>query len=66
MTHRIFEEPVGCCLIALCRQEKVDGFTLLINGTIEIFSNAFYLHVRLVHSPAPTYWLFVLAESFFK
>ena len=33
MAHRFFEEPVGCCLIALCRQEKVDGFAFLINST---------------------------------
>jgi hypothetical protein len=43
MEHSFFEEPIGCCLIALCRQEKVGGFTLLINGMLEIFPNAFHV-----------------------
>ena len=66
MAHRFFEEPLGCCFIALCRQKKVDGFTFLINGTIEILPNTFHLNIRLVHSPTPTNWTFVLAENFFK
>jgi hypothetical protein len=42
MAHRFFEEPIGSCPIALCRQKKVDRFGLLINGTIETFPNVFH------------------------
>jgi hypothetical protein len=50
---RLFEEPRGGCLIALCRQAKVDGFTGLITGPLAIFPDAFHLKAGLVHSPAP-------------
>jgi hypothetical protein len=45
--HCLVEEALGCCHVALSRQQEVDGLTLLVNGKVEIFPDAFYLDVRI-------------------
>ena len=40
VTHGLVEEARGCRLIALGRQQKIDGFTALIDRPAEIFSDA--------------------------
>src|SRR5437764_9315231 len=49
---RLGQEPLRSLLIALFRQQEINGRARLIDGTIEVIPLAFHLNIRLVHAPA--------------
>jgi len=48
---RLGQAPLGGLLIALCRQQEIDGLAGLIHRTIEGIPVAFDLDVGLIHAP---------------
>lgn len=61
--HRLVEEAPGRCCIAFSGQQEIDGFALLVHGTIELLPGAFDLDVRLIHPPAFTDRVLMLPEE---
>ena len=62
VTHGLIKETHGSGLVALGRQQKLDGFPSLVNRPIEIFPGTFHLDVGLIHAPTSTHWTLVLAK----
>src|SRR6202048_4538446 len=60
------KEPLGGCNVTPFAQEKVDGSTLLIDGTIEVDPLAFDLEVSLIHAPRVTHRSGVRLPTLFK
>ncbi len=49
--NRLGEEALGCSLVPLRREEKVNGLAVFIHSAIEIVPLPFDLDVGLVHTP---------------
>src|SRR5471030_342323 len=64
LAHGLVEEAFRGGHVPLGGQKKVDGFSLLVDGTVKIFPDAFDLDVGFVHAPAAADRAFVLAGQF--
>jgi hypothetical protein len=49
-SHGLVEEALRRGHVALGRQEKVDGLSLLVDSAVEVFPDALDLDVRLIHA----------------
>ena len=58
-SHGLVEEALRCGNIALGREQEVDGLSLLIDGAVQVFPDAFDLDVGLIHAPAAADWALV-------
>jgi len=52
MSDRFLKETPCCNLVPLSAQQKIDGFTVLVDGAVEIPPFTFDPDVGLAHSPA--------------
>ena len=64
--HSFVKEPQGCRLVAPGGQQEVNRFSLLVYRAVEILPVAFDLDIGLVHAPAATHRMLVLAEHLLK
>src|SRR5471032_1137031 len=62
--HGLVEKALRRGHVALCRQQKVDGLSLLVDSAVEVFPDALDLHVGLIHTPAATDRALVFAGNF--
>src|SRR5262249_60657719 len=51
-TDRLSQKAFRGLLVALLRQEEINGLALLIHRTVEIPPLALHLDIRLIHTPA--------------
>ena len=58
-SHCLVEEALCCGHVALGREQEVDGLSLLIDGAVQVFPDAFDLDVGLIHAPAAADWALV-------
>ena len=58
-SHGVVEEALRRSHIAFGREQEVDGLSLLIDGAVQVFPDAFDLNVGLIHAPAATDWALV-------
>ena len=60
-SHGLVEEALRCGHIGLSREQEVDGFSLLVDGTVKVLPDALDVDVGLIHAPAPTYRVLVFS-----
>jgi hypothetical protein len=60
---RLFEKSFCCNCISLGYQQKINGITLAISGTIQIDSFAFQFNAGLIHPPTALHQFLALAHS---
>src|SRR5471032_1972297 len=66
LAHGLVEEAFCGSHVPLGGQKKIDGLSLLVDGTVKILPDAFDLDVGFVHAPAAADRAFVLAGQFLK
>jgi len=62
----LVEKPLGCGLVSLGSQKKINRFPFLVYGVVKVLPFAVDLHVRLIHPPASTNRALVLSEYLFQ
>src|SRR5256885_8612600 len=65
-TDRLGQKAFGGLLVALLRQEEINGLALLIHRTVEIPPLALHLDIRLIHAPADPDLPFAAMERLFE
>src|SRR5450830_88847 len=63
--YGFLEEPHGRCLVTLSAQQEIDGLSLFVDGTIQVFPLSNDLDRGFIHSPAATNRAFIFSECFF-
>jgi hypothetical protein len=51
-SHGLVKKTLRCGHVALCRQQRVDGLSLLVDSAVEVFPDPLGLDVRLIPAPA--------------
>src|SRR5947208_2526678 len=64
-TDRLGQKAFRGLLVALLRQEEINGLALLIHRTVEIPPLALHLDIRLIHAPADPDLPFAAMERLF-
>ena len=57
----LFKETPGSNLVPLGSEQKIDGVTRLVYGTIQVFPRTFDLDIGFIHAPALAHRALVLA-----
>jgi hypothetical protein len=65
-SHGLAEEALRRSHVALCRQQEIDGFTLLVDRTIQVFPHTVDLDVRFIHALAAADQTLVFAGHLFN
>jgi hypothetical protein len=63
---RLGQETRGSLLVALLRQQKINGLTVFIHGAVEIPPLAFDFDKRLIHPPAHPHRALAAMEGLFQ